>query len=375
MTMGKTVCILTTVHSVFDTRIFHKQAKTLVDAGYEVTLITQHARDEIVDGVKILALPTPRNRFDRGFRLAWRVFRLAVRQRADVYHIHDPELLGIGLLLRVFMCSRIIYDVHEDVPQQILGKEWVAKRLRLPVSRLYHLFEKALTLACDAVVPATEAIARNLRHRRVQVIHNYPHLKMFHTCEIRSMPNPGIEHRVLYIGGISRRRGIMEMLAALDCFQESERVQLDLIGPFLSPKLGVDLRLMLERPKVNYRGKLPWNNAWAYAQGATAGLVLLHPGPNHSESLPTKLFEYMAAGIPVIASDFPIWQKIVHGSVCGLTVDPLDPTAIGDAIKYLLEHPEEAKKMGQNGRRAVEEKYNWEAESKKLLDLYERILS
>lgn len=373
--MGARVCILTTVHSPLDTRIFYRQAKTLAGAGYDVTLIAQHDRDESVEGIRILALPAPGNRLTRILGLTWKIFRLALQQHADVYHFHDPELLGMGLLLSIFTRGKVIYDVHEDVPRQILGKEWIAKQLRLPVSLLYRFFEKALVLACDAVVPVTEAIARNYKHRRVQVIHNYPYLAMFQELQPLNTTHSGSTNRLLYIGGISRRRGIMEIMAALDRLQEDDRVRLDLIGGVSSPEFEEALRPILEEHSVNYHGPLPWRDAWEYAQGATAGLVLFHPGPNHSEALPNKLFEYMAAGIPVIASDFPRWREIVEGNACGLTVDPLNPEAIAEAVKYVLEHPEEAGKMGQNGRRAVEEKYNWETESNKLLDLYERILS
>lgn len=373
--MPAKVCILTTVHPPFDTRVFHKQAKTLVEAGYEVILIAQHDGDETVDGVKIVALPTPTNRLTRMFGLTWRALRLAASQRADVYHFHDPELLLAGVLLRVFTRARVIFDIHENVPQQILGKEWITRWLRLPISVLYRAFERPLVLACDAVVPVTEAVARNCRHRRVQVIHNYPHLAMFHGLATSNVPVDEVAKRLVYIGGISRRRGIVEMLAAVDCLTERDRVRLELIGGFSPPELEDEVREMLKRDSVNYRGLLPWHDAWECALGATAGLVLFHPGPNHSDAMPNKLFEYMAAGVPVVASDFPLWREIVEGSACGLVVDPLNIEAIVNAVQYLIGHPEEAGKMGQNGRRAVEETYNWETESRKLLDLYERILS
>ncbi len=99
------VCILTSVHSLFDIRIFHKQAKTLAKAGYDVTLIVQHTRDEVIEGIKVIALPKPKNRFHRMIGLVFRVFRLALTQKADVYHFHDPELLPVGVLLRLFVMS------------------------------------------------------------------------------------------------------------------------------------------------------------------------------------------------------------------------------------------------------------------------------
>ena len=142
--MNAKVCVLTTVHPPFDTRIFYKQARTLARAGYKVVLIAQHNRDEMVDGVKIVALPKPRNRFARIFGLTWRAFHLALRERAEIYHFHDPELLPIGVLLKIFTRAKVIYDVHEDVPEQILTKHWIPCLLRRPLAGVFNAFEKLM---------------------------------------------------------------------------------------------------------------------------------------------------------------------------------------------------------------------------------------
>jgi glycosyltransferase involved in cell wall biosynthesis len=126
--------------------------------------------------------------------------------------------------------------------------------------------------------------------------------------------------------------------------------------------------------RVQIPGPIPHEEVFDVLVRSHIGLAVLHPDPNYVDSLPTKLFEYMAAGLPVVASNFPLWKEIVEGNRCGITVDPLDSKAIAQAIEYLLTHPEEALQMGENGRRAVEEKYNWEAESKKLLGVYSKLL-
>jgi glycosyltransferase involved in cell wall biosynthesis len=117
--------------------------------------------------------------------------------------------------------------------------------------------------------------------------------------------------------------------------------------------------------RVQIPGPIPHEKVFDVLVRSHIGLAVLHPDPNYVDSLPTKLFEYMAAGLPVVASNFPLWKEIVEGNRCGITVDPLDPKAIAQAIEYLLTHPEEARRMGENGRRAVEEKYNWEREKEK----------
>ena len=365
-------CHITTVHLAFDTRIFHKEARSLADAGYDVSLIAQQERDEVVDDVKIIALPKPRNRFNRVFCLTWRSFRLALRQQADVYHFHDPELLPMGVLLKLLIGARVIYDVHEDVPQQIRTKYWVPAPLRHPLAVVFNVFEKLLARAIDAVVVATEGIAAKFRGFSPIVVHNYPDIQM--------LPNPSSAHRereekvLVYVGGISKLRGVFEMIRALECLTHIDGLRLDLIGRFEPSALEIELQALPRSRRVRFLGWLPWAEAWQFVQGAVGGLVLFHPAPNHGKSLPNKLFEYMAAGLPVVASNFPLWKEIVEGNNCGLCVDPLEPKEIAKAIEYLLTHPEEARRMGENGRRAVEEKYNWAVEEEKLLALYAGLL-
>jgi len=363
---------ITTVHPAFDTRIFHKEAKTLARAGYEVVLIAQHDGDEMVDGVKIVALPEPRNRFARIFGLTWRAFHLGLRERAEVYHFHDPELLPIGVLLKIFTRAKVVYDVHEDVPEQILTKHWIPRLLRRPLARVFNAFEKLLARALDAVVVATEGIAEKFAQLKPIVIHNYPDLGM--------LPNPSTRHGegkekvLVYVGGISKIRGAIEMVQALEYLNPAWDIRLDLIGKFEPPELEQELQGLPGYRRVRFLGWMPPENVYTHLANADVGLVCLHPEPRFVVAWPVKLFEYMAAGLPVVASNFLLWKEIVEGNRCGITVDPLDPKAIAQGIEYLLTHPEEARQMGENGRRAVEEKYNWEREKEKLLKLYKELL-
>jgi len=119
MKIRRNICILTAVHPVWDSRIFHREAKTLVRAGYEVSFIVPHDKEEIIEGVRIIPLPKPNNRFSRMTRGAWRLFRLALKEKSDIYHFHDPEIIPVGILLKLLTRSQVIYDVHENIPAQI----------------------------------------------------------------------------------------------------------------------------------------------------------------------------------------------------------------------------------------------------------------
>lgn len=358
---------LTTVHPAFDTRIFHKQAKTLVRAGYDVTLIAQHDKDKALDGVKIITLPKPKNRFTRFFGLTWRAFHLALRQRADIYHFHDPELIPVGLLLKPWG-GKVIYDVHEDLPRQVMSKYWIPPWLRGVVSKVAELIEASAAGILDAIVAATPAIADRFPHTKTVVVQNFPIVS-----ELQAPQKTPYRERPLYLaylGGITAVRGALEMVRALEHLPSGLQVKLVMAGEFSPSSLYEEVRQLPAWERVEFLGWQDRQQLPNLLDKARVGLVLFHPAPNHIEAQPNKLFEYLAAGIPVVASDFPLWRQIVKKAGCGLLVDPLDPGAIARAVSWLLEHPVEAEEMGRRGREDVLGKYNWEREAEKLLELY-----
>lgn len=377
------ICILSTVHPAFDDRIFHKEAKTLVQAGYDVTLIAQHDGDTVVEGIRIKGLPKPKNRFTRIFGLTWRAFRLALRQRADVYHFHDPELLPWGVLLKLFTRAKIIYDVHENVPKQILNKEWLPRWSRRLTALVYMLAERGTLPFVDKIVIAEDSYIKNYPGREnVISIRNYPSFPRFAITIAKTQLERESSkiYNVVYVGGVTKLRGALELVEALKILKESgyQTIALTLIGPVTPLNLDRELQHLIRQygltENVHILGPVPHEEVFGILAQSHVGVAILHPDPNYVESLPIKLFEYMAAGLPVVASNFPLWREIVEGNACGLCVNPLDPKAIAEAIEYLLTHPEEARRMGQNGRQAVEEKYNWEKEAQKLLALYEELI-
>lgn len=368
------VCILTSVHPACDTRIFHKQAKTLVQAGYDVILIAQHEKVEMVEGVQILPLPSPRNRLHRMVGLTLRAFRVALKQRADVYHLHDPELLPVGLLLKLCTKAKIIYDTHEDVAENILMKEWLPAILRRPISLGFGLFEQLAARFVDRIVGATEAIAAHFSQSKTIAVRNYPLLSYFNEKGRDRDCARKDSYTLIYAGVLTKERGVSELIRSLELVDKKFAVRLKLLGRFDPPAFEEEVRSLEGWANVDYLGLVPYQEVIVHLRDADIGVVLFHDVPNHPESMPNKLFEYMAAGLPVIASNFPLWKEIVEGNECGLTVDPLNPQEIAQAIEYLLDHPELRQKMGENGRRAVLEKYNWENEAKKLLALYQELL-
>lgn len=370
--MARKVCILTTVHPPFDTRIFHKQAKTLVRAGYDVALICRHSRNETVDGVRILRLPEPNGRLGRIFTLTLKALRLAIRENADIYHFHDPELIPLGIILKLLLRQKVIYDAHEDYEKQFLSKEYVPEVARRPIASLIGTMERISAKFIDCAIAAS-GMPDNLRGYRIaRSIRNYPILSLF------PMNGNGSDARtpfeVVYIGAMFRTRGITEIVRAMEEVDSNKDVRLTLCGKYSPESYRPEIESLKGYKRSRYLGIIPCESIPEVLSGAGAGVVCLHPIPNYLSTFPVKMYEYMAAGIPVIASNFPIWREIVESSDCGICVDPLNPGEIAEAIEFLFDNREIARKMGENGRRVVFEKYSWENEEKKLLDIYEELM-
>ncbi|MEA2399563.1 MAG: hypothetical protein QOK25_3119 [Thermoleophilaceae bacterium] len=363
------VAHLTVVHHVDDVRIFVKQCRTLSAAGYEVHLIAPSEEDTELDGVLIHGLRQPGcNRLVRMTTRGLNAFRTARRLDADVYHVHDPELMPVALFLRL-LGKKVVYDSHEHLPQQILTKPWIPAWLRHPLSVVADLVESTASRLLSAVVTAEPYVRDRFVGRAPTVItvNNYPMISEFGApAEDWSSR----EEAVCYAGDITELRGIRKMIGAI----EGTDARLLLAGRFSPPGLEGEVAREPGWSQVEFLGHLPRPALTGMLARARAGLVVLSPVPNYVQANPTKMFEYMAAGIPVIASNFPAWATIVNRHECGLCVDPESETAIAAAINWIMEHPAEAARMGANGRRAVERLYSWEAEREKLLALYEQLI-
>jgi glycosyltransferase involved in cell wall biosynthesis len=348
----------------------------LARAGYEVVLIAPHLRgghvsEEVVQGVRVRAIPRYKSRLARMIGSVWRVYREWLQENAEVYHLHDPELVPIGFLLKL-RGKTVLYDVHEDLPLTISGKPWVPPRCKGVGRVLAWLLERSAATFLDGIVAATPGIARNFPPRKTVLVQNFPAQDM---AAATSLPYRQRDCVVLYIGLISENRGIRELLDAMRLLPPSMNARLMIGGNFELPEFELKLKQHPGWPLAEYH---PWQGREGVLQllaKARVGAVVLQPSENFLESQPLKLFEYMAAGLPVIASHFPLWRQLIGESGCGILVDPQNTSQIADAIRKLLEDPAAAEEMGRRGREAVLTKYNWNIEAGKLLQLYRRTVS
>lgn len=364
------ICHLTTVHGRYDVRIFFKECASLASAFKNVSLAVFDGRGcNSSLGIDIVDIGTPpQGRLHRMLSGSLRVLNSSVIARADVVHFHDPELLLVGLLLKL-RGKKVIYDAHEDVPRQIENKHWIPVSLRRVVSGLVEAVENFVARRLDAVVTATPLISdRFLKvNPLTTVVRNYPLLEEFLTIPLEKSDS----RVVCYVGALTRERGIIELLDAL-CIIGN--VRLTACGPFQSREFESELRQHPGWAFVDYLGIVGRQEVAEVMGKAQIGLVTLLPTPNQVEALPVKMFEYMAAGTPFLASDFPLWQSIAEQSGCGMCVDPENPKMIAEVLVEMLSDRERLRAWGAAGRTAAIERYNWQSESASLIRLYERIL-
>jgi len=366
--MNKKVCHITSAHSRYDVRIFVKECVSLAKNGYDVTLIVNdNDPDEINEGVKIISTKfKPKNRLERFFNSKKLLLSKALEVDADIYHFHDPDLLPLGNKIKK-MGKKVVFDSHEDVPMQIMDKTWIPKMLRGCIAKIYTIYEKDSLRSYDAAISVTPHVVERLLkiNPNTVMVTNYPIVDF--ESNISKKPN----NSICFAGGISDQWCHDKIIKALEKIDDVEYI---LAG--VGTKEYMDLLQSLPGwNKVKYVGKVPHMEVKNIYAKSIVGMALNYSNQAKGEGTlgNTKLFEFMEAGLPVICTDYRLWREIVEGNNCGICVNPNDIDEITEAIRYILNNPEKAKAMGENGREAAIEKYNWGVQEKVLLNLYRKL--
>lgn len=363
---------LSSAHNDLDVRIFYKECCSLAKPEnhqkfrYDVHLILSGVKERVENGVTIHSVPKILNsRIKRMWTTVNNVYNLAVELDADIYHLHDPELLRIAKKLKR-KGKKVIYDAHEDLPRQIEGKSYL--KFKKLFSLTFEKFENRVVRKLDAVITATPFIRdRFLKiHKNTVDINNYPLPDEIDLVDFIGDK----QNKICFIGGISDIRGTIQVVQALEYCD----VELDLAGE-IEVEFKRELQTLAGWKKVNELGFIDRSAALQVKKESIAGIVTFLPLPNHINAQPNKIFEYMASGLPVIGSNFPLWQQIIAENNCGICVDPERPKEISEAINFIRNNPIEAREMGARGRILVTEKYNWKVEEQKLVSLYNDLIS
>ncbi|WP_368559889.1 glycosyltransferase family 4 protein [Acinetobacter indicus] len=362
---------LTSVHPRNDIRIYHKQLTSL-SKKFECFLITADGFGNNIDenNINIVDIGKPISRLDRMRNAPKKVLEAALKINADIYHLHDPELLQIALKLKK-AGKKVIFDAHEDLPKQVLSKPYLNSFNAHIISFIVKYYEKYVCSKLDAVVTATPTIRDKFAKFCPNVIdiNNYPLLG-----ELTPLDKDWskIQNEIAYVGGIAKIRGIEQVVDAFSLLKTNAK--LNLVGTCKEKTTTEIINKKNGWNSVNALGQLNREQVREVLQKSIAGLVTFLPVPNHIDAQPNKMFEYMSAGIPVIGSNYPLWKSIIEGNNCGICVDPEHPQEIANAIDRLVNDKTLAEQMGKNGIKAVNEKYNWSIEETKLFQLYEELL-
>lgn len=355
-----------------DTRIFYRYCVSL-SKQYEVELIACHPKQENIRSIKVTPYPRYKSRVFRVL-LSWLLLLpKALRAKAKLYHLHDPELIPLGLVLRL-LGKEVIYDIHENIAEDIFDKDWI--RFKKTWYALYNFFEKPALRRFQIILAEDSYLKRyQTRAKKCTVIHNYCDLAFF-----EPFITPAAERdpfKLFYIGILLVNRGISEILEAMYLAKKKgHHYELHVVAELYTQVSDAIVALPFYseiKDQVIFYGRKNLEDGYQISKKCGIGLCIIHPMSNSIESYPTKLFEYMAVGLPIITSHFPLYKTIVEENNCGYTVNPKSPIEIMDSM-LRVSLSEKRKEMAENGRKAVETRFNWQKEEPNLIKLYRNIL-
>ena len=378
----KTICFLSSLRAPRDKRVFDKEARSLALEGYKVIHLApgnEPCREE--NGVSLQMFPPVRGIKGRILNLMKLFFR-ARALKADLYHCNEVDSWIIGLMIKIFQKTKVVFDVHEYYPGDFSENYFPGWFRAIPSGSIKFLY-RLLTPFTDYLIFAKRSVAIDFpsSENRHAFIFNYSRLNV--TGRKREDVPAGIRGlfdgkiTAVHFGLFNRKRGWPQLLEAMKQINV-QNFQLLVIGTIDDGSkkefFGTADRYGL-KDKIIYREWLPYGEAYDYLLCCQIGLILFQPGIlSHVYAFPHKLFDYMLAGMPVIYPEFSEELAcVVRKENCGILVDTSNPLEIGKAIETLSWNDSTREKMGRNGRSAVIEKYNWENEARKLSAVYSHL--
>lgn len=365
------ICVITTVHPPDDVRI-NKEIRTILKAGHKVSFIAPHGKFEI-KGVNYIPISKYNSRLKRFFFSAKDALKEAIRVDADIYHFHDPELIRIGMKLKK-AGKKVIYDIHEDYPSVILQKTWIPKFLRKIAAKITDIMEKkGVSIFDGIVVTVPQVMSRFKKINNFAILPNFPELAMFSNI---SKNRQNDKMRFVYIGSLDEDRAIIEMIKAYELLiKKGYEIEFHLAGPIYTEKI----RSFIQKVKgvlngFHYYGRIPYDRVLEITANSDIGMLVIHRGKSKENSSPLKMFEYMAFGLPIIASDFNYWKEFLENPSCALYVEPESVEDIAKKMEMLINDKSLRKNLSIAAREKIN-KYTWESVENDLIELYRKVLN
>jgi len=375
----KTICMVTSIHPDFDVRIM-KEANFLLDHGFNVHLICPwNCRQVKIPGIIFLTFKRATKRALR-FINYFRISKYLLKRKYDLYHFHDIDILPLFCLVKILTKKPVIYDIHENYPDEMLVRYWVPDSLRW----ILYYFTKYLQLICAyfirnliLVVPSQEADFSSLRYNKI-IIRNFASKTLLETKQ----DNYETRNDAIIFTGIHyiAAGSILFLDIAKKILEKFPNLQFYCIDWFegdylLKKQMFTYIESHSMKNKIIFLPPIRPDKIMSYLNTATIGLAPYLRVIKNIKGIPTKIFEYMAAGLPIVCSNLPLLKEIIEKEKLGLVADPENVDDFVEKISFLIYNRSLAKEMGENGTRAFINQYSWEVESLKLKKFYESFLS
>jgi glycosyltransferase involved in cell wall biosynthesis len=395
MKMNAKVCMISSMHGLFDDRIYWKEALSLKKSGYDVCHlgIAESDKEFISDhGIRIIRVGKKRyfeNPYiDKLYRIFTfkksiykRILQIAAGLKANVYHVHDLQINKISRQLKNLQHNpKLIYDVHEDYPEMIMSYH-PGKNLKWLIFKLYASYIKIWELSkshiYDFIITAYPSVKNKFyqhdKNLKIDIIYNYTNMQPGESGNSEKI------YDVIYIGAINRNRGAMEILKTANYLKKKKNdIKFLLLGHITDANLKNQMETFIKDNNlynhIILKGSVPYTEVNEYLDKAKIGIGIFMPTTIYFTAIQVKTFEYMVHGLPIVCSNFGYINKFVSDSKSGIPVNPESPEEIGDAILKILNNDILYMEYSRNGKKAVNEKYNWKIMESRLYDIYSSVL-